>query len=102
MDTITIVKEAMETYCDEVAALANSIANTVTMERQPVSPQKMEELIEANAGLQAANNVLVEIRRDSSIPLSQRIDKFLDEALRKDNSHVETLRLYYNVIKTLK
>lgn len=101
MDSIETVRMSMETYWQDTAALAQSVSNIISFERQSVKNWEIEALVEANAGLRAANNVLVEIRRQSDTPLVARIEKLLDSAISNGTSHPETLRIYNNVIKTL-
>lgn len=101
MEPLEKVEISMEDYCKYASEIAQSVANTICFERQSVTNVQMEALAEANAGLQAANNVLVEIRRMSDTPLSDRIGEMLDSALRLSTSRVETLRIYNDVIKVL-
>lgn len=100
-NSINHVKEAMENYWVETSMLAKGIADTISFQRQPVTDREMESLLESNAGLRAANNVLVEIRRESDIPLVSRLDAMMDTALRSGTAHLETVRVYNDVIKTL-
>lgn len=101
MEPVETIKAAMEDYWRETSKVAQMVANIISFERQSVTDLQMETLVEANAGLRAANNVLVEIRRQSDTPLMTRVEKMLDDALCRGSSHVETLRLYSNVVKTL-
>lgn len=91
----------MEEYWTETSTVAQRIADTISFQRQSVSPRDIEALVDFNAGLRAANNVLVEIRRESETPLVKRIMDILDTALCSGNAHVETIRIYHNVIKVL-
>lgn len=101
MEPLKKVETSMEDYCKYASEIAQSVANTICFERQSVTNAQMETLAEANAGLQAANNILVEIRRMSDTPLSVRIEEMFDSALRLSTSRVETLRIYNDVIKVL-
>ncbi|MBC9705958.1 MAG: hypothetical protein H9W81_13500 [Enterococcus sp.] len=100
-DKIAQVKEAMEAYWQDTATSAQSVADTISFQRQSVSDRDMNALIEFNAGLRAANNVLIEIRRESAIPLTDRLEKMLDAALCSGTAHIETARIYNNVLKVL-